>query len=58
MFPPALLNEPAPLLMFRNGSLELVNYDPTTVTLGVHALRYGARTSTVRLRAGQHRSLD
>ena len=44
-------------VMFRNGSLDLVNYGRTTITLRVHALRYGTRTSTVRLRAGQHRSL-
>jgi phospholipase C len=44
-------------VLFRNGSLELVNYGRSTVTLRVHALRYLARTSTVRLRAGQRRTL-
>jgi phospholipase C len=44
-------------VMFRNGSLDLVNYGRATVTLRVHALRYGSRTSTVRLRGGQRRSL-
>lgn len=45
-------------VMFRDGSLELVNYGRSTVTLRVHALRYTTRTSTVRLRPGQRRSLD
>jgi phospholipase C len=43
---------------FRNGSLELVNYGRSTITLRVHALRYTTRTSTVRLRPGQRRSLN
>jgi phospholipase C len=42
---------------FRNGSLDFVNYGGASVTLRVHALRYGSRTSTVRLRPGQRRSL-
>jgi phospholipase C len=42
---------------FRNGSLDFVNYGGASVTLRVHALRYGTRTSTVRLRPGQRRSL-
>jgi len=42
---------------FRNGSLDLVNYGSTTVTLRVHPLRYKGRTWTVRLSAGQRRSL-
>jgi phospholipase C len=37
-------------VMFRDGSLELVNYGRSTVTLRAHALRYTTRTSTVRLR--------
>lgn len=43
---------------FRNGTLDLVNYNDTTVTLRVHPLRYKGRTSTVRLRPNQHRSLS
>lgn len=44
-------------VMFRNESLELLNYGTTTITLRVHALRYGTRTLSVRLRPGQRRSL-
>jgi phospholipase C len=44
-------------VMFRNGSLILVNYGKALVTLRVHALRYGTRTVTVRLRPGRRRSL-
>jgi phospholipase C len=49
---------PAVDVVFRNGSLDLLNRGRTTVTLRVQALRYGSRTSTVRLRPGQRRSLD
>jgi phospholipase C len=42
----------------RDGSLDLVNYGRATVTLRVHSLRYNGRTSTVRLRGGQRRSLE
>jgi len=42
---------------FRNGSLDLVNYGHTTVTLRVHPLRYKGRTWTIRLHANQRRSL-
>jgi phospholipase C len=45
-------------VVFRDGSLELVNYGRAAVTLRVHSLRYGKRTTTIRLRAGQRRSLD
>jgi phospholipase C len=44
-------------VLFRNGSLDLVNHGKATITLEVRALRYGIRTATVRLRAGQRRSL-
>jgi phospholipase C len=48
---------PAVDVVFREGTLELVNYGRATVTLRVHALRYGRRSTTVRLRGGQRRSL-
>ena len=41
----------------RKGSLDLVNYGRSTVTLRVHPLRYPGKSSTVRLRGGQRRSL-
>lgn len=44
--------------MFREGTLDLVNHGRPTVTLRVHALRYGTRSTTIRLRGGQRRSLD
>jgi phospholipase C len=49
---------PAVDVVFREGTLELVNYGRATVTLRVHSLRYGTRSTTVRLRGGQRRSLD
>ena len=49
---------PAVDVTFREGTLELVNHGPHPVTLRVHALRYGTRATTVRLRPGQRRSLD
>jgi phospholipase C len=45
-------------VVFREGTLELVNHGRHSVTLRVHTLRYGRRSSTVRLRGGQRRSLD
>jgi phospholipase C len=41
----------------RDGSLNLVNYGRAAVTLRIRPLRYQGRTSTVRLRGGQRRSL-
>jgi phospholipase C len=49
---------PAVDVVLREGTLELVNYGRTPVTLRVHALRYGIRSTTIRMRAGQRRSLD
>jgi phospholipase C len=49
---------PAVDVLFRGGTLELVNHGRATVTLRVHALRYSNRSTTIRLRGGQRRSLD
>jgi phospholipase C len=49
---------PAVDVLFREATLELVNYGRTTVTLRVHALRYSTRSTTARLRGGHRRSLD